>query len=273
MQAHATLAVELVGGRSRCTELRSDPPLTLRETATGVHLVASGAGPVGGDDLTLTVRVGRGAKLDLRSVAAAMVHPGPSGRPSALAVDVELADHATLTWTPQPSILVRGCDHHAVTHLRLGAGATLVWREEVVLGRHDEVPGSVLQRFRVDVEGAPLLRNDLALGPRWPGSLGAAGTGPGARAVGMLLAVNADRGARWAALPAADVDADGVRWAATQLGDAERETPDAHLVTAVAETAGALRAAFDGLAGADGSLFARGPEPAGEPGVRAARRA
>lgn len=242
MDARASLAVALVDGRTRCTAIRSDPPLTLRETPTGVHLVASGAGPVGGDDLRLEVRVGPGASLDLRSVAASMVHPGPTDRPSHLTIDVEVGDDASLVWTPQPSILVRGCDHHATTRLRLGTGATVVWRDEVVVGRHDEVGGSVLQRLVVDGPDGPVLRTDVAVGPRWPGSLGPAGTGAGVRALGTVLLVGGD-GARWcASLP----DVVGVRWASTALG---RPLPGAThapaLVTAVAETAAALRDAFD----------------------------
>ena len=243
MHARAALAVELVHGRSRCTELRSDPPLTLRETPTGVHLVASGAGPVGGDDLSLAVRVGAGATLDLRSVAASMVHPGPSGLPSHLAVEADVDAGGSLTWTPQPAILVRGCDHHVTTRLRLGRGASVVWREELVLGRHDEVSGSVLQRLRVDGPGGPLLRTDLGLGPRWPGSLGPAGVGPAVRAVGTLLLVgdDVDRADELAAVA-------GVRWASTRLGAAGPDAPAvARLITAVAETAGALRHAFDGV--------------------------
>lgn len=244
MHARAALAVELVDGRSRCTEVRSDPPLTLRETPTGVHLVASGAGPVGGDDLSLAVRVGPGATLDLRSVAASMVHPGPSGLPSHLAIEVDVGAGGSLVWTPQPAILVRGCDHHVTTRLRLGRGASVVWREELVLGRHDEVSGSVLQRLKVEGPCGPLLRADLGLGPRWPGSLGPAGTGPAARAVGTLLLVGDDAGDRCASL----ADVAGVRWASTALGATTSGVPaGAHQITAVAETAVALRRALDGV--------------------------
>lgn len=251
MIARAALVVERVeggDGRSRCTELRSDPPLTLRETPTGVHLVASGAGPVGGDDLTLAVRVGRGATLDLRSVAASMAHPGPTGLASHLGVRVDLADGARLRWTPEPTILVRGCDHHVTTRIRLGRGASVLWREELVLGRHDEGSGSVLQRLRVDGPLGPVLRTDVAVGPRWPGSLGPGGIGEDVRSVGSLLVVGP--GAT-ALVPAAGTaaahdlegDDDGVRWAATALSSV-----DSVLVTAVAPTAGALRHRLDALA-------------------------
>src|SRR5690606_17050233 len=95
---------------------------------------------------------------------------------------------ARLHWLPEPTIVVRGCDHRAAARIDLAAGAELVWREVVVLGRHQEAAGSLLQRLRVDVAGRPLLRNDLAVGPRWPGSLGPAGVGV-ARAVATGLVV------------------------------------------------------------------------------------
>jgi urease accessory protein len=234
----------VVDGRTRCTEIRSDPPLTLRETPDGVHLVASGAGPVGGDELRLAVRVGPGATLDLRSVAASRVHPGPAGRPSHLIVDVEVAEGASLTWRPQPAILVRGCDHHVTTRIRLGPGASLVWREEVVLGRHDEPSGSALQRLRVDGPDGPVLRTDLAIGPRWPGSLGPGGVGP-AGAVGTVLVVGAGRSAQLDEL----ADRAGLRWASSTLGRAATgvadDRSDAVLLTAVADSAGVLAGALD----------------------------
>lgn len=250
MIARASLVVTArADGTSRCTEIRSDPPLTLRETATGVHLVASGAGPVGGDDLALSVRVEAGAELDLRSVAASMVHPGPTGLSSHLAIDVEVGAGASLRWTPQPSILVHGCDHHVTTHVRLAEGASLVWREEAVLGRHDEPTGSVLQRMRVDGPGGPLLRTDLALGPRWPGSLGPGGVGAAAGAVGTVLVAGGEDVDRLADGDLPEVA--GVRWAASPLGGAPVAPggagPDAVLITAVACRAGALTDAFDRL--------------------------
>lgn len=156
-----------------------------------MHLVGSAAGPVGGDDLQLAVTVGDGGRLTVRSVAGAIVLPGRGGAPSSLTFDVTVGAGARLHWLPEPTILVRGSDHRASTRIGLAADAELVWREVVVLGRHDEVAGSLLQRLRVDVAGRPLLRNDLAVGPRWPGSLGPAGVG-GARAVATALVVGPD---------------------------------------------------------------------------------
>lgn len=202
MVARAALTVERraspAGGRTVATVLRSAPPLTLRRTGDRgdrgdrltVHLVGSAAGPLGGDDLGLEVGVGPGARLDVRSVAAALAYPGPTGRPSHLAVTATVEAGAALSWRPEPTVLVAGCDHRGTTRVSLAAGATLVWQEVVVLGRHSEAPGSLLQRLRVDAGGRPFLRNDLAVGPRWPASLGPAGVHD-ARALGTAVLVGA----------------------------------------------------------------------------------
>lgn len=219
--------------RTRYPVLRSDPPLTLRRTAADrIHLVGSTAGPVGGDELALDVRVGTGATLRVASVAASLVYPGPSGRRSSFRVCAEVGASARLVWETQPTVLVRGCDHEASVDVRLAAGARLLWREVVVLGRHDEPSGSLLQRLRVDRDGRPLVRNDLAVGPAWPGSQGPAGVGD-ARAVATALVV---------APGAADLAAQaggGARVAVLPLAD------DVALVSALAPTARAAIAALD----------------------------
>jgi urease accessory protein len=220
-------------GGTRCPVLRSAPPLTLRRTGGDrVHLVGSTAGPVGGDDLALTVRVGPAATLTLASIAASLVHPGPAGRRSTFTVDAEVGAGGALAWQTEPTVLVRGCDHEASVRVRLAAGARLAWREVVVLGRHHEPSGSLLQRLRVDRDGRPLVRNDLAIGPAWDASDGPAGIGD-ARAVATALVV---------APGAADLtvpQADGARATVLPLAD------DAALVTVLAGAAGTAIACLD----------------------------
>ena len=182
----ALVVAERAGARTRCSTLRSAPPISLRETPDGLYLVASGAGPVGGDDLALDVEVRSGAALVVRSAAASMVLPGPAGLPSRLTVRARVA--GSLTWSPQPTVLVAGCDHTSVVRLAVATGADVEWRETVVLGRHDETSGSMLQRLHVDRDGRPLLRTEVPFGPRWTGAEGPAGT-DGARVVTSVLVV------------------------------------------------------------------------------------
>src|SRR3954464_10591869 len=84
VRADAAIATRRAAdGRTVLATLRSDPPLTLRQTGpTQVHLVSTGAGPLGGDRLRLAVDVAPGTTLDVRSVAATLVLPGPAGAQS-----------------------------------------------------------------------------------------------------------------------------------------------------------------------------------------------
>jgi urease accessory protein len=230
VRARASVVVERVGDRDRCTELISSPPLTWRNTPDGIFLVASGAGPVGGDELAIDVTVRPSAGATFRSAGASLVLPGPTGAPSSMCVHAGIA--GDLRWLPEPTVLVRGCDHTAVARLDLTAGASVLWREEVVLGRHGEASGSLLQRLHVDVAGRPLLRNELPIGPRWPGADGPAGL-DGAGAVGSLLGVGVPR-------PRCPASVEGSRAAVADLSS------EAWLLTVVADDARALRRVLDG---------------------------
>lgn len=188
MQAAARIhAMAGQQGRSRLATLRSAPPLTVRQTGPDrVHLVGTAAGPLGGDELALAVRVDAGAALTVRSTAATVVLPGRSGCPSHVRIEVVVGDGARLDWDAGALILTAGCSHEAVTRIRLGDGACLRWRDLVVLGRHGETPGRARLALHADAAGRPLLRHCLDVGgPGWdgPAVLG------GAPAVGSLLAV------------------------------------------------------------------------------------
>jgi urease accessory protein len=233
VRANASVVVERVGHRDRCTELISSPPLTLRSTPDGLFLVASGAGPIGGDVLAIDLTVETAASATIRSAGASLVMPGPTGAPSSMAVHARIG--GGLRWLPEPTVLVRGCDHTTAARLELAAGASLLWREEVVLGRHGEASGSLLQRLHVDVGGRPLLRNELPIGPRWRGADGPAGL-DGAGAVGSLLGVGVPR-------PADPASIEGSRAAIADLSST------AWLLTVVAEDARVLRRVLDVVSG------------------------
>ncbi len=70
----------------------------------------------------------------------------------------------------------------------LDEGAELVWREEIVLGRHGERPGRYVSRFEATARGRPLLRHELRVDEDAPS---AAILGP-ARAVGTVLLAGPD---------------------------------------------------------------------------------
>jgi urease accessory protein len=170
-------------GTTRLVTLAGETPLLLRriprpddlDTAR-IHLMGGTAGPIGGDDLAYRVDVGEGAKVHVRSVAASLALPGPGGAQSTLACDVRVGAGACLDWTPEPLIAVRGANHAVHTSLEIAEDSQLIWREDVVLGREDEETGSVRSRIRVNRAGRVVFDHEFAVGPRYPGSLGPAGT-------------------------------------------------------------------------------------------------
>ena len=193
MRARARVVAEPDGrGGTRLVTLRSQAPLVLRSTPDVLYLVGGAGGPLGGDDLSLEIVVSSGAKLTVRTVAASIALPGAG--PSRIRIRATVARGGELRWLPEPVVAADRCMHHMEATMVLDADARLVWREELILGRHAEPPGSVSSRASVDLDGAPLLRHELALGPQHPAAAGPAVTA-GARAVGSVLLV----GAPWAA--------------------------------------------------------------------------
>lgn len=153
------------GGRTRLETLRSDPPLTLRQTGPHrVHIVSTAAGPLRGDHLDLAVDVAPGTSLEVRSVAATLVLPGLPDTPSVMVVRARVGAGASLCFSPEPTVLAAGCAHRLVVRLSLAEDATVFWREEIVFGRHGERPGRGHARFDATVAGRPLLRHDLVIG-------------------------------------------------------------------------------------------------------------
>jgi urease accessory protein len=175
-------------GGTRLAVLRSQPPLTLRPTATALYLAASAAGPLGGDQAHLSVTVGPGACVVLRTVAAAVALRGAGGG-SSFTWDLSVAAGGRLAILPEPTIVATGARHHATTCARIEDGGALVLREEVLLGRHGEPGGRYQATVTVDVGGAPLLRSELCLDGTDPVTAGPA-SAIGARACGSLLLVD-----------------------------------------------------------------------------------
>jgi len=224
--------------------MRCDPPLTFRSTGPGeIHMIGTAAGPVGGDHLALDVTVRDRSTLSMRSVAASMVFPGPSKLPSRTEVNLGIGEDASLSWLPEPTVLVRGGDHVADTTITLASTASLVWREELVLGRWGETSGSVQQKLRVVRGGRVLVHLGMRLGPRWAESFGPAGVA-GALVVASMVIVGPS--ARDALADAASRNDDGVRpdnvsWHSFPVAD------DAVVIQALGPSLERVRAALDAV--------------------------
>jgi urease accessory protein len=168
--ARAAVTAECDGaGRTRITRLRSDGPLAVREAGghdlATVYLVGAAAGPLGGDDLALHLTVAPGARLAVRSAATTLALPGGPGAAgeSRFAITALVGAGGRLDFAPEPAVAVAGCRHRSAADIELGPGAVLRWREELVLGRHEERPGRYASRCDVILDGVPLLRHELRI--------------------------------------------------------------------------------------------------------------
>jgi urease accessory protein len=174
------------GGVTRLPVLASQAPLVLRRTPSAVYLVGGAAGPLGGDQLTLRITVGAGALLRLRTAAAAIALPGLDGLESELRVSAHVAAGGRLEYLPEPVVVSAGARHATVVSVDLAAAATLLLRDEVLLGRHGEAGGTARSVLRVAYAGRPLLHQSVVVSGTDEASLGPAVLA-GHRAVGMLL--------------------------------------------------------------------------------------
>ena len=168
-------------------ELHCSGAVAFRPTEWGIWMVGTEAHPIGGDRILTRVTVGPGCSAVVRSVSAAVARRGRG--PSLVAVAARVASDGRLEWSPEPGVAAAGADHVSDVRVRLAAGARLVWRDEWVLGRVGEDPGSWRSRIRIVYDGRPLLASDLGTGPMAPGWRSRAVLA-GARAVSSLVVVD-----------------------------------------------------------------------------------
>lgn len=173
-------------GTTRLPVLSSQAPLVLRRTPSAVYLVGGAAGPIGGDELSLLVAVGPGAFLRVRTAAASIALPGLDGAESVLRVTVSVAAGGRLEYLPEPVVASEGARHATLVSVTLAAGASLMLRDELLLGRHGEPGGAARTVLHVDYAGQPLLRQSVEVSGSDPVALGPALLSRH-RAVGSLL--------------------------------------------------------------------------------------
>lgn len=255
MSVHATARITAAPdgrGGTALPVLESDGPLALRRTRAAAAVPGTGTGlparvtvvgamsaPLGGDRLALEAVVRDGAALTVDAAAAMIALPGHrtgDGPADHAGYDIRLTvgESAVLHWLPEQLISVTGSDLRTHTRVELSPTARLVLREELILGRHGEAPGTVTSRLTVHRAGRPLLDQQLALGPGASGGWDGGAVVGGHRAVGQLLLVRPE----FEEKPVVP----------RLLGDTAALTPLAGpgaLVTALAPDARALRRVLD----------------------------
>jgi urease accessory protein len=156
-------------------ELSCAPPLTLRQVRgedpgrCELRLVGTAAGPLAGDDLSLSLRLRAGALATLRATGASLAQGRGFGGAAVWSVDAELAEGASLVADPGALVVCDGSRVDVRLELVLGAGAAVEWHELVVLGRTGEPPGQATVRWDVTRAGRPVLRQFTELDPALTG--------------------------------------------------------------------------------------------------------
>ncbi|GAB2480231.1 urease accessory protein UreD [Jatrophihabitans fulvus] len=144
--------------------LVSGPPLTLRQVHhtpgadVTLCLVGSAAGPLAGDDLTLSLDVGAGMRVRLVATGASIAQ-GRGGPPARVTMTASVAEGATLVADPGALVVAQGGRVEVAVTIAVGPDATLEWREVVALGRsRDTGRGDATIRWDVERDGRPVLR-------------------------------------------------------------------------------------------------------------------
>jgi urease accessory protein len=104
-------------------------------------------------------------------------------------VTATVANGGSLRWLPEQLVAAAGCRHLTLATVHLERGASLIWRDELICGRHGEEPGEATITTSVGYAGHPLLRQSLTIGSGADGWAGPAVLG-GAIATGSLLRVD-----------------------------------------------------------------------------------
>lgn len=190
--------------------MRCEVPLLARVDGVSIDgslvllLVNGAAGPLGGDEFEFVLSIDDGASVRVRSVAASLAQPGPSGAASTSRTFLEVGDRATLDWELEPTVSVIGSRHRITTRLEAAESASVTVVESAQLGRYQQDSGELALRQRVSVGGRAMLDHETVFGP--DARSGPGGHGP-FRWVQSRVMIGDDVPAR----PSSVVDASSIR--------------------------------------------------------------
>jgi urease accessory protein len=162
MRSRLEIVAEYRSGRTVVSRISGGGHFAARRTGDGeVHLVGTAAGPLGGDEATIMVRVAAGACLRVRSAGATIIQPGLHAPGSRLTLDLRVADGAKLDFAPQPTVVCHSAEHLAMTSAQISGEGRLRLVEHVVLGRANEPGGHWVGRLTVQLDDRPVVRHTL----------------------------------------------------------------------------------------------------------------
>jgi len=158
-------------------------------------IINTAGGMAGGDDFSIAIDAGRGAKLAVISAAAEKVY-GAIDTASRMNVRLSVAAGAALRWLPQETILFDGAKLHRSIEVDISDGGSLVMAESTVFGRSamDETMrrGELIDRWRIRYGGKLVFADTLRIGGDVAALLGRPAAGGGATAFATLVIVPGD---------------------------------------------------------------------------------
>jgi urease accessory protein len=131
--------VRLADGVTRRGALHESGSLRVRfpspeDQGLSAVFVNTAGGVAGGDRFDIAIAAGEGTRLTLTTAAAEKVYRAPDA-PAELAISLQVANGAHLSWLPQETILFDGARVARRIDIDLAEGASLLLCEIVVFGR------------------------------------------------------------------------------------------------------------------------------------------
>ena len=143
-------------GRTVLASSAQEPPLRvvrafpLADGSVLAHLHNVSGGLLGGDRLTLSVKVGAGTNVQLTTTGATRVYrPRAGASDTTQTNEIRVAENALLEYVPDPLIPFAGARYVQRTSIHLAPDAGLFWWEIVAPGR--EARGEVFKYGRVEM--------------------------------------------------------------------------------------------------------------------------
>jgi len=140
--ARLELVFEVLRGRTALARAYAEPPFRIGRAfdldgAAYVILVCSGPGVFGGDRLTQSIHVGRGARVLLTTQAALQAHPAArsSHEPATLHQHYGVDEDAELHCHWDPVIPFAGACLEQIVDVRLAERSRLYWNDALMAGR------------------------------------------------------------------------------------------------------------------------------------------
>jgi len=158
-------------------------------------IINTAGGIAGGDDFSIAIDAGPGARLAAISAAAEKVYRAIDAA-SRINVRLSVAAGAALRWLPQETILFDGARLHRSIEVDVAAGGSLVMAESTLFGRSamEETVhrGEVVDRWRIRQDGRLVFADTLRLQDDIARLLARPAAGGGASALATVVIAPGD---------------------------------------------------------------------------------